>query len=105
MTENSEITHLDGTLMDGCLCCLAVGSAEILHESINLQGQVQKPVKTCSRLFSPWRGQNPSLSLSLDSGVGSCKRVGLGGSLVSSHQPDFVRSVCASESSQSHAAV
>ena len=38
MIENSETTHLDGILMDGCLCCLAVGSAEILHENINLQG-------------------------------------------------------------------
>lgn len=38
MIENSEITRLDSILMDGCLCCLAVGPAETLHESINLQG-------------------------------------------------------------------
>lgn len=38
MIENSEITHLDSILMDGCLRCLALGPAEILHESINLQG-------------------------------------------------------------------
>lgn len=37
MIENSEITRLDSILMDGCLCCLAVGPAEILHERINLQ--------------------------------------------------------------------
>lgn len=38
MIEHSEIPHLDIILMDGCLCCLALGPAEILHESINFQG-------------------------------------------------------------------
>ena len=41
------------------------------HMSISLHRQVQKPVKTCSRLFSPRWGRNPGFSLSLDSGVGS----------------------------------
>lgn len=49
MIENSEITHLDDILMDGCLCCLAVGSAEILHESINLPGLSHD---TCLILFN-----------------------------------------------------
>lgn len=53
MTENSEISHLDGTLMDGCLCCLA----EILHESINLQGlSCDTLLILFNRMFAAVRG-------------------------------------------------
>lgn len=43
MIENFQITRLDRILMDGCLCCLAVGPAEILYESIGLQGLSHDP--------------------------------------------------------------
>ena len=72
MTENSETTHLDGTLMDGCLCCLAVGSAEILHESINLQGlSCDTLLILFSRMFAAVRGVKQKIVREAERGVGN----------------------------------
>ena len=72
MTENSEITHLDGTLMDGCLCCLAVGSAEILHESINLQGlSCDTLLILFNRMFTAVRGVKQKIVRKAERGVGN----------------------------------
>lgn len=75
------------------------------HTEYQFAGTGAETSKDLLKVVQPLARPESSLSLSLDSGVGSCKRVGLGGSLISSHQPDFVRSVRASESSQSHSAV